>query len=361
MRAFRIPALLLGLTLSLGACHDATGPLPQDDVLQRVLYAHGFNPGYVVDRGDHYLVEGDIALSKSLVARWISEASRAPDQPAPGQRPRFQWRTDTLVSQQSVRNIVVSISMLAAQWQSAATDAIAQWNGLQSGVQITVGSPADITFSMDNLGQNVIAAASFPDDGPDGKPGPTIRVNNSQPPSSDNPAVRLHNMVHEIGHTLGFRHTNWQHYECPPPFIIEEEEGEEGAVQIPGTPPTDANSVMNGCTGNHAWSGFSSYDRIAVHTLYPPPPPPLSVWISGLGSVCDTGYYVWEAMPSGGTGEYEYQWEEYVMGGMITWGNEKTQGLYLDPQDGDIQLRVIVTSGSEVQDAWQYVYNTGDC
>ena len=68
-------------------------------------------------------------------------------------------------------------------------------------------------------------------------------------------------MVHELGHCIGFRHTNWD--------IKGEGISSVGANYIPNTPNQDSNSVMNGGTASYSWNGFSSYDISAVKYLYP--------------------------------------------------------------------------------------------
>jgi predicted Zn-dependent protease len=63
-------------------------------------------------------------------------------------------------------------------------------------------------------------------------------------------AYKTFALTHELGHTIGFTHTD----------------GTYGNL-IPGTPVTDANSVMNSYVSS--WNGFSPYDIVAVTTLYP--------------------------------------------------------------------------------------------
>lgn len=68
--------------------------------------------------------------------------------------------------------------------------------------------------------------------------------------------------VHEMGHSIGLRHTNWQ------------ADGEPTAETIPHAPNGDPNSVMN--SGNFfavfpSFTAFSSYDEVAAHVLYPNP------------------------------------------------------------------------------------------
>lgn len=57
-----------------------------------------------------------------------------------------------------------------------------------------------------------------------------IRINTAYTPTASQQTFIL---THEIGHCLGFRHTNWQSNEYQEP---------DGAILIPGTPSTDAAS-----------------------------------------------------------------------------------------------------------------------
>ena len=68
---------------------------------------------------------------------------------------------------------------------------------------------------------------------------------------------KIYNMVHELGHCFGLRHTNWK------------SRNESNAYDIYGTPDSDSYSVMNGGTAEYQWSGFSEGDKKAIEYLYP--------------------------------------------------------------------------------------------
>ncbi|QXU43059.1 M57 family metalloprotease [Pedobacter sp. D749] len=113
-----------------------------------------------------------------------------------------------------------------------------------------------------------VADAYFPSNGLIGF---RIGVNTSFSSLSDSQKTFV--ISHEVGHTIGFRHTNW--------FATESANGVNngitvGAYTIPGTPNSgnnpDPNSVFNSGAGLQQvpnWTNFSSFDLAALKTLYP--------------------------------------------------------------------------------------------
>lgn len=252
--------------------------------LVEAVHAMGFRTDMIVDHGSFLLVEGDIYLPKAQL--------RAIQRPRSADRlqPRYQYTTTNLVSSTKINQIKVDLSGLNSQtgWQSAARDAISYWSGItDANVSIVEGSPADITVSTTCTSSNVAAFASFPSGG---NPGSTIYVNTCFGYSTTN-AQKVHNMVHEFGHTIGFRHSNYTQ--------LGESAGTEGANHVLGT-PTSGNatgSVMNGGTALNSWAGFASSDLTAVVTRYPLPGP------SGLSVTSSSGTPLvsWNAV-TGATG-----------------------------------------------------------
>ena len=254
----------------LAACQDnpAAGPREAgiDPEIVRQVEALGFRGDMIRDLGDAVVVEGDIYLPKSRLrgvpARGEGEMS-----------PTFQYSTTNLVGSPKVHQVTVNLQGLASQtgWLAAAQEALGHWSGIaNSYVRLTeTTGAADITVTTNCDAYYVAASASFP---AGGNPGTVIYVNTCFGYGTTH-AQKVHNMVHEFGHTLGFRHSNWSSQG--------ESASPNGANLVSGTPTSDAGSVMNGGTALNSWAGFSAADQTATRTLYPLPIPTVTVTSSG--------------------------------------------------------------------------------
>lgn len=265
-------AFLLVATLGVTACRDGTlaGVASEDAKLRAMLVAQGFRPEQIEDHGSYFLVERDIVITKASLGAPVPRAIEPPRRWVTTP-PLLQYSTSNLVSQSVVTSIGVDVSGAESSWQTAIRAAMTEWNQVTPGaaVKFVEASPAQITFGMvDSLPfvsctNGVVAAALFPSGG---QPGNRIVVSNQVTNSGClNASQKKFNMVHELGHTIGLRHSNWA--------ALGESSGPFGANQVYGTPSTDNVSVMNGNTGSNSWVGFSTYDKLAAFTLYPPPQP----------------------------------------------------------------------------------------
>jgi hypothetical protein len=300
-----LTALLLA---AVAGCTDAplgSEPGPDDALLAQVA-ALGFRTDMVEVFEDHVLVEGDIYITRAEL-----RSVRLPGADPLG--PRFQYSTNSLVGRPKINEIRVDLAGLASQpaWQTAAREALSHWSGItDSYVRMVEGTPADITVGTACTSSNVAAYASFPSGG---NPGSTVHVNVCFGYSTTH-AQKVHNMVHEFGHTIGFRHSNFTQ--------MGETAGTVGANHIWPT-PTSGNatgSVMNGGTALHSWAGFVTSDLTAVRALYPLPAPgglsvadqggvPLVSWSAVAGA---TSYTVSLITFSTVNGQYQSHWRSPI-------------------------------------------------
>ncbi|GAB2617711.1 M57 family metalloprotease [Belliella aquatica] len=155
---------------------------------------------------------------------------------------------------------------------------------------------------------SLIANAKWPEDG---NPGHTIKINLSFTLLNDQ---RTYIMAHEIGHTLGFRHTDWdQNGESISKFVPNSNSTSDGANLVPGTWSDDPLSIMNSASYNSfypSWQDFSYTDYLAIRTTYPL-------------SLSEKPLYTYQTVSTGG-GNYttDFSVYEYSNNGMIYkgWG-----------------------------------------
>jgi hypothetical protein len=282
MQRFSISRGAAVLALAVLAACDSPIEAPiqqQPEELAAMVAALGFRGDMVQDMGDYVLVEGDIRFSKADL-----RAAQRPAEPAgPLSGPRMQYTTTALVSLANVNYITVNLNALAGDptWANAARTAFGHWNGITSSMvwMVETTGAADITVSpfCNSTSGTLAEITSWPSGG---KPGQGILVNTCWRPS--NPATqsaKVHAMVHELGHTIGFRHTNWsqRNEQLDPQHSV------IGAVHVPGTPQTqgDANSVMNGGVAGAGFTGFSGFDLVAIRNRYPLGSPSVGVTYPG--------------------------------------------------------------------------------
>jgi hypothetical protein len=232
------------------------------DAVVSKIKALGFSTQNIQKLENGYLVEGDIVLHDHDFERGINKRTLN----VAGSE---QYRTTNLVA--APRVITVSAaSTLGTAYIQATDAAIARYNAENLSLTFQrVPSGGNIQIVKAGLFEQFLflASAGFPT--ATGNPYNQIKVStyqmNSQPL-----ATKASIIAHEMGHCIGFRHTDYadRSYSCGG-TPSDEGASDVGAIHIPGTPTgPDANSWMLACIGSGQDRPFNANDKIALDYLY---------------------------------------------------------------------------------------------
>lgn len=260
-------ALLGILSLSIVGCKKEVKEPLQQEIPQEVLakiQQHGFGISDVQLVEEGYQVEGDIILTEEFLNSTpggyylrIAEVE--------------QYRTTNLVS--APRTITVSMSSKLsslAGYIPALDEMVARYNA--QNLQITfqrVASGGSINFV--NANGPYLASAGFPSSS--GSPYGQVKVysrNIGSGTSSTFINFLATIFAHEVGHCVGFRHTDYmdRSYSCGG-SPTNEGASTVGAIHIPGTPTgPDSGSWMLSCISRNQNRPFNNNDKTALGYLY---------------------------------------------------------------------------------------------
>ncbi len=250
--------------LFIVACSKASeekAPEVSQDVLNQIS-ALGFSTDNVLAEDGGYIVEGDIFISgKDLTTqKTVNKLVVANAE---------QYRTTNLVTGLP-RVITVSLSgrNITQVMIDGVNAAVARYNAENLGLTFQYAGTSGggtINISVVNTGQ-YIASAGFPSGG---NPYGTIKYARTYT-SGYSVGFVTTVVAHEMGHCIGFRHTDYmdRSYSCGG-GTANEGASTVGAVHIPGTPTVaDPGSWMLACLSATTNRPFNNNDKTALGYLY---------------------------------------------------------------------------------------------
>ncbi|WNG45360.1 protease [Archangium minus] len=248
------------LVVSCGAMLAGCGTDPQAE--NQEIVSNLIEAGFPAD--DIMVVEDAVYVGRD--AHVTLEASREMLQH--GHESAEQYRTTNLVGT-SVTKICVNPTSSFNSYtrlSQGLDQAIANYNSL--GLRITfargptTGCTANITATtMSGAG----GSAGFPSGG---KPYGTINIGTGL--NSYSLDVNEHVITHELGHAIGFRHSDYYNRNISCGSGGNEGTAGVGAILIPGTPSTATvgGSIMNSCFRSTETGEWTSSDKTALNYLY---------------------------------------------------------------------------------------------
>jgi len=229
----------------------------------------GFSTDNVRKLDEGYLVEGDILLTEDNLTETSTGANLNIAETE-------QYRTTNIVKSLP-RVVTISVTNLPQVYSDAVNTMISRYNSL--GLRLTFQrASGSAKGNIDIVGFNqgpsggfiTLGSSGFPTSS--GAPFNQVKMNTNAAAYGSNPNLLYLASVlqHEVGHCIGFRHTDYMNraFSCGSSGAGNEGASNVGAVRIPGTPSApDAASFMLACSngGNRT---FNANDVIAINYLY---------------------------------------------------------------------------------------------
>jgi len=246
--------------LAFGCAADQ--PRDSADDTQEII-SNLIQVGFPAD--DIMVVDGTVWLGRDTAVGL--QSSREMLQPDPASDGKEQFRTSNLVSR-NLANICVNGAAFTGSFSTALNGAIANYNalGLTFRMTRTSGSTAGCNAVITaRTASGTGGSSGFPSGG---VPFNTINIGTGLTSFSVN--TIKHVITHELGHTVGFRHSDFFNRSISCGTGGNEGDGGVGAILIPGTPSTAVvgGSIMNSCFRSVETGAFTSSDITALTTLY---------------------------------------------------------------------------------------------
>jgi len=265
-KILRLTVLIVSISLLAVSCQKvASEQMVEQEIpseIRAMVIAAGFNDAGMTSTPDGYLIESDILLSKEQLAEMGN--NNGPELVIANDE---HYRTTNLVS--GTRTITVSLNTTQANFVSATTEAIRRYNALPLRIkfQKVTGTSANINIKTFYQVSNTLGSAGFPSGG---NPYNTVNMNTYWYTSGISVNALATTIAHEMGHCIGFRHTDYMNrsYSCGGSASNEGTAG-VGAVYIPGTPTGgSAGSWMLACSSTTTNRPFTSADNTALNYVY---------------------------------------------------------------------------------------------
>ena len=252
--------LARGIILAVGCITLVSGCAAQPDETQEIvdnLVKAGFPADDIMSVGGVVYVGRDAEVSLAA-SREMLQA---------GDPHKEQYRTTNLVSS-SLAKICVNGSTFTGVFSTALDLAIQNYDEqpLTFAMARTPSSGCSFTINAVLQAGVVGGSSGFPSGG---VPFGTINIGDGL--STFSVDTIEHVITHEIGHTIGFRHSDFfnRSISCGG-TAVNEGDGGVGAILIPGTPSgaTVGGSIMNSCFRTVETGEFTTTDLTALRALY---------------------------------------------------------------------------------------------
>lgn len=181
-----------------------------------------------------------------------------------------QYRTTNLVTNNRTYSVIGYTGngfALTSKMRTALQWSVNNYNRLNTGLRFSLSFAASTNADMvvyNNGASGGGGSAGFPSGG---LPNKFIQINAGTDAFSTN--VNEHVITHEMGHSVGFRHTDYFNRSLSCGTGGNEGSAGVGAILIPGTPSgTDTNSIMQACFGSNEDGEFGPFDIVALEFMY---------------------------------------------------------------------------------------------